>query len=156
MKANFNLYCQSLTELMPFLFAKKHCKLCTIYSCPLQRQYDLAETTADGSGVLNWNGIVHKSSRQLSTILEHSWCWSIWMVTGPEVTCLITQQDTACTTKEAAIMSTKSPRSSRTFEEYAIFDVLSTIEAHSAKHNRTDIVLDIYWSKSVKIEAKST
>ena len=31
------------------------------------------------------------------------------------------------------------PRSSRTFEEYATFDVLSTIQARYAKHNRTDI-----------------
>ena len=43
----------------------------------------------------------------------------------------------------AAIMSTKSPRSTRTFEEHATFDVLSTIQAHSAKHNRTDIVFNV-------------
>ena len=35
------------------LICQKQCKLCTIYSCPLQRQYDLTETTSDGSGVLN-------------------------------------------------------------------------------------------------------
>ena len=37
--------------------------------------------------------------------------------------------------EQGSYMSTKSPRSSRTFEEYATFDVLSTIQAHSAKHN---------------------
>ena len=41
------------------------------------------------------------------------------------------------------------------FEEYATLYVLSTIQAHSAKHNRTDIIVfDVYRSNSVKIEAK--
>ena len=53
-------------------------------------------------------------------------------------------------------VNTLSPRSSRTFEEYAASDVLSTIQAHSAKHKRTDIVFDVYRSNSVKIETKST
>ena len=52
----------------------------------------------------------------------------------------------------AAIMSTKPPRSSRTFEEYDTFDVLSVIQAHSANHNRTDIVFNVYRSSGVKIE----
>ena len=50
----------------------------------------------------------------------------------------------------------KSPRSSRTFEEYATLDVLSTIQVglHSAKHNRRDIVFnlseDVSETKGVK------
>ena len=91
----------------------KQSKLCTIYSCPLQRQYDLTKTTSDGSGVLNSNLIVHISSRKLSPIIndqaleqanevvkadggtvgvtEDPAALRRWVVTGPEVTCLITQ-----------------------------------------------------------------
>ena len=40
-----------------------------MYSCPLLRQYDSTETTSNGSGVLKWNIIVHKSSRQFSLVI---------------------------------------------------------------------------------------
>ena len=50
-------------------------------------------------------------------------------------------------------MRTKSLMSSRKFDKYATFDVFSTIQAHSAKHNRTDIVFNVGWSNSVKIGA---
>ena len=53
----------------------------------------------------------------------------------------------------AAIMSTKSPRSSRIV--FATFDALPTIQDHSAKHSRIDIVFNVYRSNSVKIEVKS-
>ena len=56
---------------VPLNCRQKQCKLCTIYSCPLKRQYDSTETTSDGSGVLNWNIGVHKSSRQFSPIIIH-------------------------------------------------------------------------------------
>ena len=50
-------------------YLPKQCKLCTIYSCPLQRQYDRTETTSDGSDVLNWNVSVPKSSWLFSLII---------------------------------------------------------------------------------------
>ena len=102
-KANFNLYCQSLTEPIPYLFAKNNVNYAQfIYFCPQQRQYDLTETTSDGSGALKCNVIVHKSSRKLSPIiidqaLEYLVCVKILPKmdgTGPEVTCLITQLET--------------------------------------------------------------
>ena len=117
-KANFNLYCQSLTELIPFLFAMNNLNY-EHYTPVFCKDYDLTETTSDGSDVLYWNVIVHKSSRQFSPIIlvrtversRQGWWWSMWcdwrscrtqkmMVIGPEVRCLITQYETACTTKE--------------------------------------------------------
>ena len=38
----------------------------------------------------------------------------------------------------SVVLNTLSRRSSGTFEEYATLDVLSTIQIHYAKHNRTD------------------
>ena len=54
----------------------------------------------------------------------------------------------------ASIMRTKSLMSSRKFDKYATFDVLSTIQAHSAKHNMTAIVLNVGWSNSVSETVK--
>lgn len=55
----------------------------------------------------------------------------------------------------AALVHSLPPRISKTFEEYAMFDVLPTIQAYSTKYNRTDIVFDVYHQSSLKAETRS-
>ena len=55
----------------------------------------------------------------------------------------------------AALVHSLPPRNSKTFEEYAMFDVLPTIQAYSTKYNRTDIVFDVYHQSSLKAETRS-
>ena len=55
----------------------------------------------------------------------------------------------------AALVHSLPPRISKTFEEYAMFDVLPTIQAYSTKYNRTDIVFDVYHQSSLKAEIRS-
>ncbi|KAJ8399900.1 hypothetical protein AAFF_G00406300 [Aldrovandia affinis] len=55
----------------------------------------------------------------------------------------------------AALVNSLPPRSSKTFEEYAMLDVLPTIQAYSTKYKRTDIVFDVYWPSSLKAETRS-
>ena len=53
------------------------------------------------------------------------------------------------------MVDTLSARSWRTFEEYAIGNVLPTIQSSSAKHKRTDIVFCVHGSNGVKTEVKT-
>ena len=46
------------------------------------------------------------------------------------------------------------PRSSKTFEDYAVNDVLPTVQAYSTKYKRTDIVFDVYLKSSLKCETR--
>ncbi|KAJ8394319.1 hypothetical protein AAFF_G00047260 [Aldrovandia affinis] len=55
----------------------------------------------------------------------------------------------------AALVNSLPPRSSKTFEEYAMLDVLPTIQAYSTKYKRTDIVFDVYRPSSLKAEIRS-
>ena len=55
----------------------------------------------------------------------------------------------------AALVHSLPPWISKTFEEYAMFDVLPTIQAYSTKYNRTDIVFDVYHQSSLKAEIRS-
>ncbi|KAJ8417281.1 hypothetical protein AAFF_G00285080 [Aldrovandia affinis] len=55
----------------------------------------------------------------------------------------------------AALVNSLPPRSSKTFEEYAMLDVLPTIQAYSTKYKRTDIVFDVYRPSSLKAETRS-
>lgn len=55
----------------------------------------------------------------------------------------------------AALIHSLPPRISKTFEEYAKFDVLPTIRAYSTKYKRTDIVFDVYRQSSLKAETRS-
>ena len=48
-----------------------------------------------------------------------------------------------------------SPKTSKTFEEYAVQDVVSKIKIYSSKYERTDIVFDVYWTSSLKAETRS-
>ena len=55
----------------------------------------------------------------------------------------------------SALMKSLPPRSSRMFEDYAVLDVLPTIQICSTKYKRTDIVFDVYKPSSLKTEARS-
>ena len=43
----------------------------------------------------------------------------------------------------SALVNSLLPQTSKTFEEYAAKDILSTVQAYSSKYKRTDIVFDI-------------
>ena len=49
----------------------------------------------------------------------------------------------------AALVNSLPPRSSKMFEEYAMLNVLPTIQAYSTKYKRTDIVFDVYRPSSL-------
>ena len=55
----------------------------------------------------------------------------------------------------SALVNVLPPRSSKSFEDYAMLDVLPTIRAYSTKYERTDIVFDVYRPSSLKEEARS-
>ena len=55
----------------------------------------------------------------------------------------------------SALLNSLPPRSSKTFEEYAMLDVIPTIRAYSIKYEITDIVFDVYRPSSLKAKARS-
>ena len=57
-----------------------------------------------------------------------------------------------------ALVHSLPPRISKTFEEYAMFDVLPIIQTYSieyTKYKRTDNVFDVYHQSSLKAETRS-
>ena len=44
---------------------------------------------------------------------------------------------------------------SKTFEEYAVLEVVPKVQTYSCTYTRTDIVFDVYWSSSLKAETRS-
>ena len=54
----------------------------------------------------------------------------------------------------SALVNSLPPRSSKTFEDYAVHDVLPSIQAYSTKYKKTD-VFDVYRPSSLKTEARS-
>lgn len=55
----------------------------------------------------------------------------------------------------AALVHSLSPKTSKTFEEYAVRDVVPKIRSYSSKYERTDIVFDVYKTSSLKAETRS-
>lgn len=54
----------------------------------------------------------------------------------------------------AALSHSLSPKTSKTFEEYAVRDVVPKILSYSSKYKRTDIVFDVYKTSSLKAETR--
>ena len=54
----------------------------------------------------------------------------------------------------SALVNSLPPRSSKTFEDYAVSVVLPAIKSFSIKYKSTDIVLDVYQSSSLKAETR--
>ena len=52
-------------------------------------------------------------------------------------------------------MYSLSLKTSKTFEEYAVQDVVPKIQMYSSKYERTDIIFDVYWTSSLKAETRS-
>ena len=75
---------------------------------------------------------------QLETILES-------LVTIPD----IEPQADVIIIDGSAMINSLQPRSSKSFEEYAMNEVLLAIESYSRKYKRTDIVFDVYRSSSL-------
>ena len=55
----------------------------------------------------------------------------------------------------SALVNSLPPRNANTFGEYAKLDVGPIIQMYSSKYLRIDIVFDVYWSSSLKAEARS-
>ena len=55
----------------------------------------------------------------------------------------------------AALVNSLPARSSKSFEEYAMLDVLPAMQAYSTKYKRIDIVFDVYRPSSLKAETRS-
>ncbi|RXN30245.1 Venom prothrombin activator pseutarin-C non-catalytic subunit [Labeo rohita] len=55
----------------------------------------------------------------------------------------------------SSLVYSLSPKTSKTFEEYAVQDVVPKIQAYSSKYERTDIIFDVYWTSSLKAETRS-
>eukprot|EP00058_Branchiostoma_floridae_P021206 XP_002606696.1 hypothetical protein BRAFLDRAFT_72537 [Branchiostoma floridae] len=93
---------------------------------------------------LSEGGKLYTSQKsQLAAILESK-------VTIPDVE---PQADTIII-DGSALVNTLLPRTSKTFEDYAILDVLPIVQAYSTKYKRTDIVFDVYKPSSLKGETR--
>jgi hypothetical protein len=55
----------------------------------------------------------------------------------------------------SALINALLPRISKTFEEYAVLEVVPKVQTYSCTSTRTDIVFDVYWSSSLKAETRS-
>ena len=55
----------------------------------------------------------------------------------------------------SSLVYSLSPKASKTFEDYAVQDVVPKIKAYSSKYHRTDIVFDVYLNSSLKTETRS-
>ena len=49
-----------------------------------------------------------------------------------------------------------SPKTSKTFEEYAVEDVFLNIQTHASKYERTENVFYVYWTSSLTTETRSS
>lgn len=94
---------------------------------------------------LSDGGKLHSCQKsQLTTILETH-------VTIPDVE---PEADTIII-DGSSLVNSLPPRTSKTFEEYEVLDILPTIQGCLTKYNRTDIVFDVYQPSSLKAEARS-
>ena len=55
----------------------------------------------------------------------------------------------------AFLVNTVTPKTPKTFEEYARKDILPKVEHYSSNYKRTDIIFDVYHESSLKSEARS-
>ncbi|CAE1322710.1 unnamed protein product [Acanthosepion pharaonis] len=55
----------------------------------------------------------------------------------------------------AFLVNTVTPRTPKTFEEYARQDILPKVQYYSNNYKRTDIIFDVYHESSLKSEARS-
>ena len=54
----------------------------------------------------------------------------------------------------SALINTLPPRESKPFKEYAIKDVIPSVEVFATVYRRTDIVFDVYIANSLKAETR--
>ena len=55
----------------------------------------------------------------------------------------------------AALINEKSPGTARTFDDYAKYVIIPTLQSYSIHYYRTDIVFDIYKPDSLKAMTRS-
>ena len=90
-------------------------------------------------------GNLHSCQKsQLASILEK------------DITCPDTKPNaTAIVIDGSALVNSLPPRTSKTFGEYAMLDVLPKVQAFCSTYNRTDIVFDVYLTASLKAETRT-
>ena len=69
----------------------------------------------------------------------------------------VTHPDTrlGCEVDSSSSVYSLLPKTSKTFEEYSVQDVIPKIQIYSLNFMRTDIDFDVYWTSSQKAETKS-
>ena len=55
----------------------------------------------------------------------------------------------------SALIISLIPRISKTFDEYALLEVIPKVQTYITKYSRTDIVFDVYKPSSLKAETRS-
>ena len=55
----------------------------------------------------------------------------------------------------SCLVNTVTPKTPKTFEEYAKKDILPKVECYSSNYKKTDIVFDVYKQSSLKSDAQS-
>ena len=126
-EANFSLYCQALSELMPFFFANNNVNYARWLTIHIRDMSTLHEKHPQLAAEFHrGNFVVHKSGREFSAIAidqAHEQANAVikgdggavgltedpsalrrWMVAGPEVSQLIARYETASEAKDAAIL----------------------------------------------------
>lgn len=147
-EANFSLCCQSLAELIPYFFANSNVH----YARWLPNHYRDMVTLEQKHPQLaqefqSGNFDVHKSSRQFSAMVidqAHEQANTVNLKSQVSIPEAEPYANTIII-DGAALVNSLPPRSSQTFEEYAMLDFRPTIKAYSIKYKRTDIVLDVFF-----------
>ena len=108
---------------------------CQSRECDLKKFF--CHENQSHSATLSDDGKLHTCQKpHLTTILES----------------LLTTPETGPDFDTLSLVNSLPPRSSETFEEYAV--LLHTIQAYSTKYKRTDIVFDVYQPPSLKKETR--
>ena len=55
----------------------------------------------------------------------------------------------------SALVHSLPPRKSKTFEQYAVDEVVPKIKSYATKYERTDIVFNVYWPSSWKQQTRT-
>ena len=73
-----------------------------------------------------------------------------------ETHAIIPDTEPAIIINGSAMINTLTPRSAKTFEDFAAMEVLPTLQLYSAKYKRPDIIVNVYQVSSLKAERRSS
>ena len=140
-EANFSLYCQSLAELIPYVFANNNVNYARWLPINYRDMVTLEQKHPQlAHDFQNGKFVIHKSSRQFSAIAidqAHEQANAVikadggaigvtedpsalrrWMIAGPEVSHLVAQYEAECGTKAGTDKTTHHEDSKRTQQDF--------------------------------------